>query len=995
MRHFRLKGILTVSLLPFFALSVAAEPPEVAQAAPTERAKRFEENVGQFDPRVRFVLKGATYQAFIQPNSVVFTWFDRTDPDPNARLDRPKWTRDGTIRMALDGARGAADVTGLGEVLSRGAYVDLARPDFAALQPRAYGRVAVREVYPGIDVEYYLQGDQVEHDFLVSPGADPSVIRLKFDGVDSIELSPTGDLLLTSGRHTLVQEAPFVYQGSREEPAVVEAAYQISDDGSVGYKLGTYNPSRRLVIDPIAWTTYAGGSAIEFPIDVDAGLFGEAKILLLSTSTDFPVTREGKLVRIGQSRIQSIIQAIDELKADIRTEEFVTVSEIADAESELLDLENLLALEEAKKRAEEQATVHPELSAEESVEGHKRQSLNPTVAERLANGASLVALAGPTQNSTSTDGTTLQGRVDGVLTVLLLGGGPPETIFQTIVGTEFNDVAISVEATETPRNGTYHLFLTGSAAGPLNLPDQPANPYQDSLDIFHIAYQMTIANGTPEFSYSSHTFVGTSDLDSPTAVNLSETDDGMCRLTTTMSSGNGVDAPQTLNVAVYDPATGRFLPASSSSALSLPGRVRDIAVDGEVVRYGGSTFTGGEVFGGSGLLDRSGGARDFRTATTGTAGADVLSAVGPSDPNDPRGVRLIWGSRDCDPAITAPGEVIPSYGTMGREGCVYVGVLPSTAGAALRSERTLSKHQGSAGVALLGGALGSGGVRFSSRPGGSYALAGGADSNVFGPVNGIAPPPPLEGLSPGPGDAFAAGGLLDAPWVVAVTRPADFTQGPVARGGIVTGFTAGLTGEGQSAFAPEVPLPNDMLGTRSRLVDSAGAEHPLGQFFINSNQLNGYIPPEAALGIARIEIEAFDGSIKVGETLIADISPNAFTFAGGIGAALTIHLDADGNRTDTNTIIEPAIQVGPGERLFFSQFVTGTANGAGFAVTCDDKPMTVLAAAPAPGLLGVEQVAFEVDTAALEGSGQVRFECRLSVDGLVSNAFGIQYDRVQ
>ena len=57
--------------------------------------------------------------------------------------------------------------------------------------------------------------------------------------------------------------------------------------------------------------------------------------------------------------------------------------------------------------------------------------------------------------------------------------------------------------------------------------------------------------------------------------------------------------------------------------------------------------------------------------------------------------------------------------------------------------------------------------------------------------------------------------------------------------------------------------------------------------------------------------------------------------------------------------------------------------------------MTVLASAPAPGLLGVEQVAFEVDTAALGGSGQVQFTCRLAVDGLLSNEFGIQYDRMQ
>ena len=51
---------------------------------------------------------------------------------------------------------------------------------------RHYGRVSYEGVYPGIDVVYYGNQRQLEYDFVVSPGANPNDIRLKFDGADRI-----------------------------------------------------------------------------------------------------------------------------------------------------------------------------------------------------------------------------------------------------------------------------------------------------------------------------------------------------------------------------------------------------------------------------------------------------------------------------------------------------------------------------------------------------------------------------------------------------------------------------------------------------------------------------------------------------------------------------------------------------------------------------------------------------------------------------------------
>jgi hypothetical protein len=42
-----------------------------------------------------------------------------------------------------------------------------------------FGQVRYREVYPGIDVVFYGNGNKLEYDFVLRPGADPSRIRCR------------------------------------------------------------------------------------------------------------------------------------------------------------------------------------------------------------------------------------------------------------------------------------------------------------------------------------------------------------------------------------------------------------------------------------------------------------------------------------------------------------------------------------------------------------------------------------------------------------------------------------------------------------------------------------------------------------------------------------------------------------------------------------------------------------------------------------------------
>jgi hypothetical protein len=61
--------------------------------------------------------------------------------------------------------------------------------------------VSAASVYDGIDLVFYSQGNNLEYDFVVAPGADPKQIHMAFDGVDALRIDDkSGDLILTTAR---------------------------------------------------------------------------------------------------------------------------------------------------------------------------------------------------------------------------------------------------------------------------------------------------------------------------------------------------------------------------------------------------------------------------------------------------------------------------------------------------------------------------------------------------------------------------------------------------------------------------------------------------------------------------------------------------------------------------------------------------------------------------------------------------------------------------
>jgi beta-propeller repeat-containing protein len=276
-----------------------------AQRGPAEPYTKlplsFEPNVGQADPRIRFLARGPGYGAFFTGTEIHFSFqTQETTVSNDLRVHKlaqhkgpsGRGTRSTTFRMSFVNASPNAKLVGLDELPGKSNY--LIGNDRAKWRTniRNYGRVKCHDVYPGVDLLYYGNQRQLEYDLVVAPGADPNQIRLAFDGVRAMRVeSGTGDLLLETGAGQELRHArPNIYQQIGTRRVAVAGNYQILDEQTVAFAVTEYDQAQSLVIDPtVVFTTFITGNSADVPVGVAADNSGNSYITGFTISTDFPM----------------------------------------------------------------------------------------------------------------------------------------------------------------------------------------------------------------------------------------------------------------------------------------------------------------------------------------------------------------------------------------------------------------------------------------------------------------------------------------------------------------------------------------------------------------------------------------------------------------------------------------------------------------------------------------------------------------------------------
>src|SRR5205823_14528333 len=164
------------------------------------------------------------------------------------------------LTMRLVGARRQAAAIALDALPGVTNYVIGSDPGQWKTGIRGYRRIQYRDVYPGVDLIYYGNDRQLEYDFIVAPGSTPREISIAFDGATSPRLGPDGSLVIATDRGELIQRPPTVYQETDGIRQSIVGRFRIDKSGRVGFRIGSYDRRRPLIIDPtLAYSTYLGG----------------------------------------------------------------------------------------------------------------------------------------------------------------------------------------------------------------------------------------------------------------------------------------------------------------------------------------------------------------------------------------------------------------------------------------------------------------------------------------------------------------------------------------------------------------------------------------------------------------------------------------------------------------------------------------------------------------------------------------------------------------
>lgn len=160
-----------------------------------------------------------------------------------------------------------------------------------------YDSVAYTQLYQGIDLRYEGVDGQLKRTYQLAAGADPSVIRWRYQGATDVHLdAATGNMVLTlpaatpgAAGVTLTEYAPLAWQDINGQRVTITAHYDVAVNGSVGFVLGAFNPAYPLTIDPVlTYSTFLGGSGADDATAVAVDSQGNAYVAGGTYSSNFP-----------------------------------------------------------------------------------------------------------------------------------------------------------------------------------------------------------------------------------------------------------------------------------------------------------------------------------------------------------------------------------------------------------------------------------------------------------------------------------------------------------------------------------------------------------------------------------------------------------------------------------------------------------------------------------------------------------------------------------
>ncbi|MHA1928134.1 MAG: DUF7948 domain-containing protein [Candidatus Thorarchaeota archaeon] len=148
----------------------------------------------------------------------------------------------------------------------------------------SYQSIVYHSIWRNIDLVYKATTEGSKYEFHVLPGGDPSCIEVEFSGHDKLLLEPNQISIERNGQ-TLMDDSLVTFQ----DDSIIESYYDLVNAHTFGFEVGAYDHSKTLVIDPLLYSTYVGGSEYDAPLGCAVDDEGNIYVTGITESLNFPL----------------------------------------------------------------------------------------------------------------------------------------------------------------------------------------------------------------------------------------------------------------------------------------------------------------------------------------------------------------------------------------------------------------------------------------------------------------------------------------------------------------------------------------------------------------------------------------------------------------------------------------------------------------------------------------------------------------------------------
>jgi hypothetical protein len=207
-----------------------------------------------------------------------------------------------TLVLHFEGANPAPRIEGLDPLSAKANFLVGEERDWR-IGLATWQRVVYRDLYPGIDMVYAGDGRNLKSEFIVAPGADPSLIRVRYSGAGRARLTQAGELAVPAENHELRERAPVVYQERAGRRSAIEARFTLDADEAVGFSVNSYDRDLPLVIDPVVYSTFLGGNSSDAALALAVDSSGSAYVAGFTASSNFPTVNARQGTSAGGNEV--------------------------------------------------------------------------------------------------------------------------------------------------------------------------------------------------------------------------------------------------------------------------------------------------------------------------------------------------------------------------------------------------------------------------------------------------------------------------------------------------------------------------------------------------------------------------------------------------------------------------------------------------------------------------------------------------------------------